>query len=169
MSEVENLENTKAVEKIKELAESADVCMFTTSLTRLPLSSRPMSTRAVDEEGNIWFFSRISSHKNEEISADDRVQLFYASRNSSEYLNVFGKASIIKDIEKAKELWSAMAKAWFNEGVDDPELTLIKVKPLHVYYWDTKHNQLVALIMMAASAVSGKEMDDGVEGTINVN
>ena len=168
MSDVNNLVRREAVNKIKELAEGADICMFTTSLTQLPLTSRPMSTRAVDEEGNIWFYSRISSEKNAEIVADNRVQLFYASKNSSEYLSVFGEATILKNTEKAKELWSAWAKAWFPGGVDDPELTLIKVTPLDSYYWDTKHNQFVSLVKIAASALTGIEMDDGVEGKLSV-
>ncbi len=166
MSDINNLLNREAVNKIKELAEGADICMFTTSLTQLPLTTRPMSTRAVDEEGNIWFYSRMTSEKNAEIAADNRVQLFYESRNSAEYLSVYGEATISRDKEKAKELWSAWAKAWFPGGIDDPELTVIKVAPLDSYYWDTKHNQFVSLLKIAASALTGKEMNDGVEGKL---
>lgn len=47
--------------KIKELAKKADICLFTTTLTKLPLTTRSMSTREVDDDGCLWFFSRKDS------------------------------------------------------------------------------------------------------------
>ncbi len=168
MGDHKNLTSTEGVEKLRELAVSADICMFTTSLSRLPLTTRPMSTGQVDEGGNIWFLSRKTSDKNKEILADDRVQLFYGNNGNSEYLSVYGTASISFDRAKIKEVWSTLAKIWFTEGDDDPEISLIKVAPQDAYYWDTKNNKFVALIKMATALVTGTTMDDGVEGTIKV-
>lgn len=166
---IENLTKEKAVEKIQELAKDANICFFVTNLTSLPLSARPMGTQTVDEEGNIWFFSKEDSNKNMEIENDDRVQLFYCNNGSSEYLSVFGHASISKDHDKIEELWSPIVKAWFPEGKDDPTLSLIKVNTTDAYYWDTKSNKLVSLIKIAVAAVTGKPGDDdGVEGTIKL-
>jgi general stress protein 26 len=127
-----------------------------------------MSTQEVDEEGNLWFMSKKSSEKNEEIQQDDDVQLFYSNKSSSEYVSVYGKATILQDKAKAKEMWSPILKTWFTEGVDDPELTIIKVTPADAYYWDTKNNKTVALLKMVAGAVTGKTMDDSVQGKINI-
>jgi general stress protein 26 len=166
MGEVKNLSRSEANEKIKELAEKTDICLFTTALSSLPLTTRPMSTRSVDEEGNIWFFSREGSHKNEEIRKDNRVQLFYSNNTGSEYLTIYGKAEIIKDDAKAKELWSAIAKTWFEKGYDDPELTLLKIIPEDGHYWDTKDGKIISLFKMVAGAIVGKELVEGVEGDI---
>jgi general stress protein 26 len=168
MGDHKDLTSAAAVEKLRDLAVAADICMFTTSLSQLPLTTRPMSTGQVDDEGNIWFLSRKSSDKNKEIMADDRVQLFYGNNGNSEYLSVYGSASILFDREKIKDVWSTLAKVWFTEGEDDPEISLIKVVPEDAYYWDTKHNKFVALIKMATALVTGTNMDDGVEGTIKV-
>ncbi|MBC7384416.1 MAG: pyridoxamine 5'-phosphate oxidase family protein [Bacteroidia bacterium] len=168
MGDFKDLTRQEAIEKIKDLATGTDICMFATSLTQLPLIVRPMSTMQVDEEGNLWFFSKKSSEKNREILADKRVQLFYASRNSSEYLSLYGEASISTDKNKAEEIWSPIVKAWFTEGINDPELTLIKVVPHDSYYWDTKHNRLISLIKIAAATVTGTTMDDGVEGKLKL-
>lgn len=166
MGEVQNIFKSEAIEKLKELATTADICMFVTNLNKLPLTARPMSTSQVDDEGNIWFISKKSSDKNEEISKDNKVQLFYGSKGNAEYLSVYGEASIVYDKEKAKEIWTPIAKAWLTEGVDDPELSLIKITPLDCSYWDTKHNKLVSLLKIAAAVVTGKTMDDGVEGKL---
>ena len=168
MGEVKNLSRQEANNKIKELAKKADICLFTTMLTKLPLTTRPMSTRDVDDDGCIWFYSRKDSNKNREIALDNRVQLFYSNSSSSEYMSLYGQASIIIDSKKAKELWSAIAKTWFNEGYDDPELTLIKIDPEEGYYWDTKDGKVISLIKMVAGAVAGKELNTGIEGTVKV-
>jgi general stress protein 26 len=165
---VQNISRQEANEKIKELAKKADVCLFTTNLTKLPLTTRPMSTRDVDDDGCIWFFSREGSNKNKEIIADNRVQLFYSNFSSSEYMSLYGKVTIIKDEAKAKQLWSAIAKTWFNDGYDDPELTLLKVAPEDGYYWDTKNGKMISLVKMVAGAITGQELEIGIEGKIKV-
>ncbi len=165
---IENLAQNQAIDKIKEIVKAADIGMFTTALTNFPLNSRPMATQDADDEGNLWFFSEKGSTKNEEIESDNRVQIFYANKSSSEYLSVYGTAEISTDRQKIKELWTPMVKAWFPEGDDDPSITIIKVTPVDVYYWDTKNNKLVSLIKIAAAVVTGKTMDDGVEGKLTV-
>ena len=165
-TKIEDVHHGEAMKKIKELADAADICLFTTNLTELPLSARPMSRQKIDDDGTLWFFSDKSSHKNEHIQRDNRVQLFFSNRNSSEYLSVYGIAEVIKDTAKAKELWSPIAKTWFNGGPDDPSLTIIKVTPQDGYYWDTKDGKLVTLLKIAAGAISGKEIDGSVEGKV---
>jgi general stress protein 26 len=166
MSDIKNLAGSPAVKKLKELAEGIDVCMFCTHLGELPITTRPMSTQEVDEQGNIWFFSRVSSNKNQEIKQDDKVQLFYAKITSSTYLSVFGYADVLVDKEKIKELWDGVEKAWFTEGKDDPEITLIRIRTQEAYYWDTKDGAVISLIKMGVAAITGQEQDQGVEGTL---
>ncbi|MEO5891548.1 MAG: pyridoxamine 5'-phosphate oxidase family protein [Ferruginibacter sp.] len=163
-----NLANQEGIDKIKELVTSADICMFASHYTNESLSARPMGTQEVDEEGAIWFFSKSSSNLNTEIEADNRVQLFYANKAKSEYLSISGTATVIKDEEKAKELWTRWVKTWFTEGPEDPELTIIKVEPQDAYYWDTVHNKMVNMVKMMAGAIVGKTMYDGVEGHIEI-
>jgi general stress protein 26 len=168
MGETKNLSRQEGIEKMKELAESAKICHFVTALDKKPLNSRPMSTQEVDEDGNFWFLSRESSHKNREIEEDPEVQLFYSNTGSAEFLTVFGYAEIITDRKKVEELWHPIVRTWFTEGKDDPEVSIIKVNPADAYYWDTKNNKLVSLIKIVTGAAAGKTMDDGIEGEIKV-
>ena len=166
---IKHLQNTEAVEKIKEIVEKADTCLFCTNMkTGEPFSTRPMSTQEVDNEGNLWFLSDKQSNKNMELKQDDHVQLLYSSSNHAGFLNVFGKATVLYDKEKIKELWKPLIKTWFQGGEDDPNISVIKVTPEQGYYWDTKHGKMVAFFKMLASVVSGKTMDDSIEGTIKI-
>ena len=169
MGEVKNLKAGHAVEKIREIAKDANICMFVTDLSRLPLAGRPMATQEVDEEGNIWFMSDRNSDKNKEIENDDKVQLFYSHTGNYEYLSIFGRAEIVNDHSKIKELWTPIAKTWFKEGKDDPNISLIKVIPEDAYYWDTKNNKMVSLVKFAMGAIGVTPKDDGgIEGKLKV-
>ena len=168
MGHIKNLVADEAIKKLSDLVESADICLFTTNLTQTPLAAIPMSTQQVDEEGNIWFLSGRTTNHNRNIEKDSKVQLFYSNKKSYEFVSIFGEATILTDKEKAKEIWTPIAKTWFHDGVDDPELTLIKVKPLDSYYWDTKSNKVVSLLKIAAGAIMGKTLDNSLEGTLRV-
>jgi general stress protein 26 len=164
----EDLNNKEAVEKLTTLVKSINVAIFCTELTKAPLQSRPMSVQDVDDEGNLWFISSATSNKNFEILKDDQVQLFFANKSTSEYLSIYGNATIYTDQQKIDELWSPVAKAWFEEGKKDPKVTVIKVTPSDAYYWDTKDGKIISLIKMAGSAIFGNTADIGVEGKLKL-
>lgn len=159
----------EAIAKMKELVKHNAICMFTSHVDEAPLPTRPMTTQEVDDEGNFWFFSSKESQKNDEIQDDSRVQLLFANTSKSEYLSVYGRAIVLQDRKKIEEIWSPMVKAWFEQGKDDPNLTLIKVIPQSAYYWEPKHNKMVTFLKMATSAVTGKTSDIGSQGRLKVN
>jgi general stress protein 26 len=168
MGDTKNLLHEDAVKKIKELAEDAKICMFNTSLADIPFSTRPMGIQKVEDDGSIWFMSASDSKKNKEISDDRRIHLTFMNNGASEYLSVYGNAEIIIDKEKARELWNPIIKAWFHDGPEDANLTLIRFEPERGYYWDTKSNKMISMLKIAVGALTGKTMDDGLEGKINL-
>lgn len=164
-----NLEASKAVEKLKELVDNIDICLFCTNLkTGDGATTRPMSTQEVDEDGNLWFFSAIDSDKNREIQSDRRVQLFYSHPGKSSYLVVNGDAEIVIDRQRTEELWSPLVKTWFKEGKDDPNISILKISPTSAYYWDTEGNRMINFFKMVASVATGKTLVDAKEGNIEV-
>jgi general stress protein 26 len=127
-----------------------------------------MSVQKVDEEGNLWFLSANDSHKNEEIKDDGNVQLLFQGSAHSDFLSLYGTATISTDKELIKELWEPILKTWFTGGIDDPRITAIKVETKQGYYWDNKHGDAVAFMKMTAGAILGKTLDDSIEGQLQV-
>ncbi|HEX8562493.1 MAG TPA: pyridoxamine 5'-phosphate oxidase family protein [Flavobacterium sp.] len=167
MSEIKNLTSQEAAAKIKQMAEEIKTCMFCTELSVQPIATRPMHVQEVDDNGNLWFISSKQSNKNFEIMQDDRVQLIFANNADSHFLSLFGHATIYRDKSKIDEVWSPVAKAWFEQGENDPDVTVIKVRPTDAYYWDTKEGKVVTLLKIAAAAITGGNAEDvGVEGRI---
>jgi general stress protein 26 len=167
-SKIKNLTQQEAIDKFKELVKHESTCLFTTRLTQVPLTTRPMSIQKVCDQGNFWFLSHSDSDKNRELTADPRVQLFLINPSNYEFLSLYGNATISRDQQKIDEFWNDILKAWFPEGKDDPNITVIKVTPEEGFYWDTKDGKLVSMIKILASAVSGRTLQEGVEGTISV-
>ncbi|PWU03804.1 MAG: general stress protein [Bacteroidetes bacterium] len=169
MGDRKNLLDETAIEKLKHLVDQVKICFFCTDIkSGMPFNTRPMTVQKIDEEGNIWFLSDRASGKNSEIEIDPNVQLLFADLSHEGYLSISGKAEIIHDKYKIKELWQPLAKVWFTKGVDDPNISVIKVSPNRGHYWDTKHGKMVSFIKMIAGMVIGKTLDGGVEGEIIV-
>lgn len=170
MNNINNLNSTEGIEKLKELVKEIDICLFCTNLkTDDGATCRPMAAQEVDENGNIWFFSDIHSEKNAEIQQDKKVQLFFSHPGKSSYLVVNGEAEIIVNREKTEEIWSPLVKTWFKEGKDDPNLSIIKVATSTAYYWDTEGNKMINFFKMVASIATGTTLLDAKEGSITVN
>lgn len=139
---IKNLIGSEAQQKIKELAEGK-VCQFVTYYSKFDIITRPMSALQVDEDGNVWFISNKQSNKNKQIQENDKVDLLFSHTDKQAYLAIKGKATIIFDKDKIKELWSPLFNDWAENGVDDSNNSLIRVQPIDGYYCDTKHGSVV--------------------------
>ena len=169
MSNIGNLNNNEAIDKLKSLVDDIIICLFCTNLkTDDGSTCRPMSAIKVCDQGNIWFFSEKSSDKNIAIATDKNVQLFFSHPGKNSYLIVNGEAEIILDKTKIEELWTPVAKIWFKEGKDDPNISIIKVTPSNAYYWDTDGNRMINILKIVASIATGTYLVNGNQGTITI-
>lgn len=162
--------NEKAIKKLKSIAESAGICMMLTQLNKRPISARPMSLQEVDSQGVLWFISSLESDKNFELGQDSETQLIFQNTSKSEYLSVFGKAEIYTDKIMIDKYWTDMAKAWFEEGKEDPNVSIIGIRPVDVRYWGTKYGKFVdfALLLYDAVTDSDASKDLGTEGKLEI-
>lgn len=162
-----NYNNPEAKNKMKSLVENIKIGMMVTGFEDKPLDAVPMSTRKVDEAGDIWFLSLRSSEHNQNIQRTGAIQMLYSNPSDMEFLSVYGTGEIVTEKEKLKELYDKMSDSWFD-GVDDPELTAIKFIPSEAYYWDTKTNKYISLLKMGAAAITGNDQDVGEKGNLKL-
>jgi general stress protein 26 len=132
------------------------------------LRSRPMSTQQFEFDGELWFFTSDNTHKIEEIAKDNRVCAAYSNPDDNVYLSISGRAEMVKDRAKIEELWSPVLKAWFPEGLEDPNLCLLKIPVESAEYWDAPSSKLVQLFGMVKAIATGQEADYGENKRINL-
>jgi general stress protein 26 len=73
------------------------------------------------------------------------------------YLSASGTARLVQDKAMVRELWNFTSKAWFPGGIDDPELTLLKVVVDHAEVWDSDSNRMVRFFSTATAALFGSK------------
>ena len=153
----------KALRKLNELIKDIRIAMLTTIREDGMPHSRPMAAQQAETDGDLWFFTGWSTHKSREIESLPLVNVAYADLNASTYVSVSGRAQILRDPAKAKELWTPFYRAWFPKGLDDPDLALLKVSVEHVEYWDAPSGTMVQLAGLVKGVVTGKgyQVDHG--------
>jgi general stress protein 26 len=120
------------VKRIKDIR----IAMMTTVRHDGSLRSRPMATQEDPRDGVLWFFTLDDTPKTSEIERERHINLAYAEPDDQRYVSIAGIATIVRDRAKMQELWSPLYKAWFPDGLEDPNLALLRVTPEYAQYWE---------------------------------
>ncbi len=121
---------------LSSVMNKIDICMMTTVAANGDLHSRPMSNNStVDWDGETWFFAQADSSQAQEIERKPHVNLAYAVPDDIVFVSVTGRGEIVRDDQKKEELWYDDLERWFDNGPDDDNVVLIRVKANYVYYW----------------------------------
>ena len=156
-------------ETVKNLVKDARICMLTTMTADGKHVSRPMALQDVEFDGDLWFFAYSDSDVIAQIQQNPQVNVSFSDSRQNAWTSVSGTAVRIDDRAKAEELWSAPLKAWFPEGLETPNLTLIKVHADTAEYWESAHSsRVITLIGYAKAAVTGKTPDAGENETVRL-
>lgn len=153
------------LERLGTLIKDIKFTMLTTVSPDGTIHSRPMATQKLDVkkfDGTLWFFSKKDSLKNHDIENEQHVNLAYANPDKQQYASVSGRAIITTDKAKIRELWNPMLKAWFPEGVDDPEITLIGVNVESAELWDSPPSKVVQLAGFMKASLTGRPFDQNL-------
>jgi general stress protein 26 len=156
------------VKHLSKLINEIKYAMLTTVDSDGSLRSRPMAHSNKQEfTGELWFFTRASSHKVDEVQRAGQVNLSYAEPGKNNYVSLSGTAELVRDKQKASELWSPVDKAWFPDGLEDPDLALLKVSITKAEYWDNPASTVVQVVGMAKAMLTGEPESMGENKKLN--
>ncbi len=144
------------VEVLARHLEGVEVAMMSTVSPEGRIHSRPMAAQELPFDGELWFFTSRDMPVAEEIRRNPKVNLSYGDRRSHRFVSVSGHAELVDDMRKASELWNSVYKTWFPRGLDDPELTLIRVRVEHAEIWDPPSRPMTLMLSFARSVMTGK-------------
>jgi general stress protein 26 len=154
----QNLTREQMIAKVAELIKDIKVAMMTTEAEDGLLHSRPMATQKTEFDGTLWFFTGLSTGKVSEIDWNPEVNLSYAEPSDTRYVSVSGTAELVDDRAKITELWSDIYKAWFPQGIDDPDLCLMKVDVTFAEYWDVPSGKMVQAFGFLKALATGERL-----------
>jgi general stress protein 26 len=146
--------------RLAELIGDAEIAMLATEDADGTLKSRPLMTLQMDEAGRLWFFTELSTRKVGEMDQHRKVNLSYADVTRQFFVSVSGRVRMLRDPDKARELWTQRLKPWFPSGLDDPDLGLLEVTVEQAEYWDVPASRMQRLFGLTA----GGEGEPGQPG-----
>ncbi len=151
--------------QLHDLIKDQRTCLLTTRRADGSLTSRPMACQDREFDGTLWFFTESGSDKVTEISADPHVNVSFPKEGA--WVSIAGTAEVVRDAEKAKELWNDFAEAWFQTEPTDPKVALLKVDADSAEFWDTpgKVGQLIGVVK---AKVTGDQPDVGEAKTVEL-
>lgn len=154
--------NNAQLKKLRQLAKDIEYCMLTTVEQDGSLHSRPMaSNREIEENGDLWFFTRASSHKIDEVNRHQQVNVSFAAPDKQTYVSMSGKAELVRDKQKIEQLWRPELKAWFPQEVNEPDIALLKVSVETAEYWDSPSGVVAKTLGFIKAAATGQPAHSG--------
>ena len=125
------------------------------------LRSRPMAASQSSFEGELWFFTKASSHKVAEVGSDHRVGVSYADPQHQNYVSLSGNASLVRDPAAIESHWSEALRTWFPKGKSDPDVALLKVDVQQAEYWDAPNSKMVHAYGYVKAVLTGAPPNPG--------
>ena len=123
--------------KTRDYLDSAKTVSLATSMESKP-SCRIMKIQKVDNDLKIWFVAHKSSQKIAQIDKNSSVCIVSFNEETARDIRLFGKMEILVDMETKKYVWNDRLEPYFPDGINDPELTVLKFIPERLEYRDMK-------------------------------
>jgi general stress protein 26 len=159
------LRGEDALAKLRELLKGFPIA-FMVTVDRGEVTARPIGVVGDHAafDGTLWFITDKRSRKVQAIDSGATTTLLFQNDKDGAYLQLTGRASVVEDAEKLKELYTTLQRTWFPKGLDDPDITLVRFDADAGNYWDS-HNSLARLaVAFAKSIVTGSPGQSGHAG-----
>jgi general stress protein 26 len=143
----------KKYTELHDMIKDIKIAMLTTVESNGCIRSVPMTTMQTECEGLVWFFTNFDSQKVEDIRINNCINVTYSDIQKNVFVSVTGKAEVVKDPVKMQELWKPVLTAYFPDGLEDPDLGLLKVSIDEAEYWDSRTGKMIQVWEMSKDAV----------------
>ena len=147
------------LDRVWEIIEQVGVCMLTTRSAG-GLRARPLEARPDRDAGTIWFVTDLRSGKEQEIESEHDVGLAFVDAKANAYLSITARAEVTRDHAKAAEIWKTTDKMWWK-GPDDPNVCVLRVRPLTAELWDGPASKAVAAFEFVKAQLTGEKPNLG--------
>jgi general stress protein 26 len=122
--------------KLHDKIKNISIAMLTWADQAGCMHSIPLNTLMTECEGHIWFFIKVDSEIENDLSCSNGINLSYSDPVNRIFVSIAGEAEIIRDKDKIKNLWKPAFTEWFPWGLADSGLVLLRVNMIEANYWD---------------------------------
>ncbi|MFQ5965328.1 MAG: pyridoxamine 5'-phosphate oxidase family protein [Candidatus Scalinduaceae bacterium] len=128
--------------KIRDYLDSVKTVSVATCMDDKP-SCRIMELQKVEDDLKIWFVAHQSFPKIEHINKNSNACIVSFNNETSRDIRLFGKVEVYADMETKKCVWKDDLAPYFQGGINDPELIVLKFIPERLEFRDMKTGSLL--------------------------
>jgi general stress protein 26 len=147
------------LDRVWDIIEKVGICMLTTRFDG-GLRARPLEARPDRGAGIVWFVTDLRSGKEHEIEGEHDVGLVFIDAKDKAYLSLTARADIQRDHARAAEIWRSTDDMWWH-GPHDPNVCVLRVRPLVAELWDGPASKAVAIYEFAKARITGEKPNLG--------
>ena len=145
--------------KVAELLKGERFGFLTTITMDGRLTSRPMTLQEVEFDGDLWFFAERDSNPVRHIAGSPQVNVGVGSGGT--WVSLTGRARVVENPAKKRELWNSAVEAWFPQGPEDDSVVLLEVEGDSAEYWDSPGGRLATAFSFAKAKITGERIEGG--------
>lgn len=124
--------------------------------------TRPMTAQVDHERGPIWFFTSRDAKIAQNLGNGRRAVATFTSRGHDLFAAVHGSVRVDNNREVIDRLWNRNIAAWYQDGKNDPTLTLLRFDAERAEIWLDGSSSLIAGIRILFGADPKSGLKDNV-------
>ncbi len=121
----------------------------------------PMTAFCDREMGTIWFFTRRDAELVRNMIQGGKAMFNLVSKDRDLWACIGGSLTEQHDAERIEKYWSPVVAAWFPEGKDDPELTLLRLDAEDAEVWVSNKGPIRFALEIAKANLTDTEPNLG--------
>ena len=122
----------------------------------------PMSHTADRSANTLWFLTAAGTQIAEATEGGPTSAAYVLADNGKGlFANVSGTLALSHDRTKLEEIWNPIAAAWYDGGIDDPDLRMLSFVVTSGEVWVTPTSGIRFMFNIAKAQLTGTDPDMG--------
>jgi len=122
---------------------------------------QPMTAFAEPDDSAIYFFARKSSDLARQVEGGDQAMFTVQAKDQEFQACLGGRLLAGHDAARIDRYWGPVVAAWYPEGKNDPDLTLLRFEVRDAQVWLSEGNPLAFGFQIGRANLTGREPNVG--------
>lgn len=130
---------------------------------------QPMTAFAEAETGDIWFFTRRDTDLARAVAEGAEAMYVIQTKDQELHACIGGRLTLSHDQVRIDKYWNAVVAAWYPNGKDDPQLTLLRLDARDAQVWLSEAGPVKFAYEITKANVTHKQPDLGETAKLNLS
>lgn len=128
----------------------------------------PMACYPDKDMGDIWFFTKKGTDLVRDAGLGQSAMFIVASKDQDFQACIGGDLREEFDRDRLEKFWNAHVAAWYPDGKDDPQLTMLRFQPSDADVWISKAGPVKYAFEVAKANASHSIPDVGGKANVQL-